>query len=96
MKKALIASMAVAALSPLTAQTTPPPAKIDISRDTSLHSAFGVGPHRCIGSNLARLELKTFLEEWLKRIPDFGMKPGSEPTYETGFLRTMTKLELVF
>lgn len=72
------------------------PAKIDISRDTSLHSAFGVGPHRCIGSNLARLELKTFLEEWLKRIPDFGMKPGSEPTYETGFLRTMTKLELVF
>jgi cytochrome P450 len=72
------------------------PSQIDISRDTSLHSAFGVGPHRCIGSNLARLELRTFLEEWLKRIPDFGMKPGSEPTYETGFLRTMGKLELVF
>lgn len=72
------------------------PATIDISRDTSLHSAFGVGPHRCIGSNLARLELRATLEEWLKRIPDFGMQPGSEPTYETGFLRTMGKLELVF
>lgn len=72
------------------------PATIDIGRETSLHSAFGVGVHRCIGSNLARLELRATLEEWLKRIPDFGMKPGSAPSYETGFLRTMKQLELVF
>jgi cytochrome P450 len=72
------------------------PTKIDITRDTVLHSAFGVGPHRCIGSNLARLELRVTLEEWLKRIPDFGMKPGTEPIFETGILRTMKNLQLVF
>jgi len=72
------------------------PAKVDITRDTVLHSAFGVGPHRCIGSNLARLELKITLEEWLKRIPDFGIKPGTRPVTETGILRTMKDLYLVF
>jgi cytochrome P450 len=72
------------------------PTKIDITRDTVLHSAFGVGPHRCIGSNLARLELRVTLEEWLKRIPDFGIKPGTEPIFETGILRTMKNLQLVF
>jgi cytochrome P450 len=72
------------------------PAKIDIGRDTVLHSAFGVGPHRCIGSNLARLELRATLEEWLKRIPDFGLRPGTQPSYETGILRTMKNLDLVF
>jgi cytochrome P450 len=72
------------------------PQEIDITRDTVLHSAFGVGPHRCIGSNLARLELKVVLEEWLKRIPDFGLKPGTAPATETGILRTMKDLHLVF
>jgi cytochrome P450 len=72
------------------------PTEIDISRETVLHSAFGVGVHRCIGSNLARLELRVTFEEWLKRIPDFGIKPGTEPIYETGILRTMKNLQLVF
>jgi cytochrome P450 len=72
------------------------PTQIDIGRDTVLHSAFGVGPHRCIGSNLARLELRATFEEWLKRIPDFGLKPGTQPAYETGILRTMKTLNLVF
>jgi cytochrome P450 len=72
------------------------PTKIDITRDTVLHSAFGVGQHRCIGSNLARLELQATLDEWLKRIPDFGIKPGTQPTFETGILRTMKDLQLVF
>jgi cytochrome P450 len=72
------------------------PAEIDIGRETVLHSAFGVGVHRCIGSNLARLELRVTFEEWLKRIPDFGIKPGTEPIYETGILRTMKDLQLVY
>jgi cytochrome P450 len=70
--------------------------QIDISRETVLHSAFGVGVHRCIGSNLARLELRCTFEEWLKRIPDFGIKPGTAPVFETGILRTMKDLHLVF
>lgn len=70
--------------------------EIDITRDTVLHTAFGVGPHRCIGSNLARVELKAFFEEWLTRIPDFEVKPGTKPTFETGILRIMTTLNLTF
>ena len=72
------------------------PTKIDITRDSVLHSAFGVGVHRCIGSNLARLELKASFEEWLKRIPNFALKGGMQPTYETGILRVMKQLPLVF
>jgi cytochrome P450 len=72
------------------------PDKIDITRETIVHSTFGVGPHRCIGSNLARIELQTTLEEWLKRIPEFRVKPGTKPRYETGFLRSMRSLELEF
>lgn len=68
--------------------------KLDIHRKNVLHSAFGVGPHRCIGSNLARVELRAFLEEWLRRIPEFRVKPGTEPRYETGFLRSMRELHL--
>ena len=72
------------------------PTTIDIDRETVLHSAFGVGPHRCIGSNLARTELRCVYEEWLKRIPQFGMKDGEEPIYETGILRTMKNLHFVW
>jgi cytochrome P450 len=72
------------------------PTRIDISRQSVLHSAFGVGVHRCIGSNLARVELKATFEEWLKRMPEFAVKAGTAPTYETGILRTMKQLHLVF
>jgi cytochrome P450 len=44
------------------------------------HWAFGAGMHRCLGMHLARLEMDTFLTEWLSRIPDFELKPGFTPT----------------
>jgi cytochrome P450 len=72
------------------------PTTIDIERDTVVHAAFGVGPHRCIGSNLARLELRVALEELLAGLPSFELKAGGEPEYETGVLRTMTSLPLTF
>ncbi len=72
------------------------PEKIDVARQGIPHSTFGVGPHRCIGSNLARVELKTTLEEWLKRIPEFSVKAGTEPTFVTGFLRSMRSLHLTW
>jgi cytochrome P450 len=77
-------------------RTVENPSKVDITRESVLHSTFGVGPHRCVGSNLARLELRATLDEWLKRIPEFGVKPGTAPVYETAFLRSMRRLELVF
>lgn len=72
------------------------PAKIDITRKSVLHTAFGAGPHRCIGSHLARVELRATFEEWLKRIPEFRVKPGTEPVFQTGFLRSMRELQLEF
>ena len=43
------------------------------------HWGFGGGPHRCLGSNLARIELTIIVAEWLKQIPDFELPPGYTP-----------------
>jgi cytochrome P450 len=43
------------------------------------HWGFGGGPHRCLGSHLARLELTFVVNEWLSRIPDFEVQPGYSP-----------------
>lgn len=53
------------------------------NRDTAeRHWGFGGGVHRCLGSHLARAELKLVLEEWFARIPDFGYTPGFTPEME--------------
>jgi len=70
------------------------PEKIDVRRQGIPHSTFGVGPHRCIGSNLARVELTATLDEWLRRIPHFRVKEGTAPTHVTSVLRSMRSLHL--
>jgi len=50
---------------------TADPETIDFEREVSPHLAFGAGAHRCIGSHLARFEIRTFLDEWAQRIPSF-------------------------
>jgi cytochrome P450 len=72
------------------------PTELNVHRRSVPHSAFGVGVHRCIGAHLARLELKVTFEEFLRRIPEFRMKPGTSPVFETGILRSMKSLPLVF
>lgn len=47
--------------------------KVVLDRQPNRHSAFGLGIHRCVGSNLARMEITVALEEWLKRIPKFSL-----------------------
>jgi hypothetical protein len=49
------------------------PDEVVLDRYPNRHMAFGLGPHRCIGSNIARLELKVALEEWLAAFPDFDL-----------------------
>jgi hypothetical protein len=46
------------------------------------HYAFGGGPHACLGSHLARLEMRVVLEEWHQRIPEYELAPGSSDRVE--------------
>jgi len=58
-----------------------------IDRELNRHSAFGLGIHRCLGSNLARMEVKVALEEWFARIPDFELTDPGAVTWSTGQIR---------
>ncbi|MGE0668543.1 MAG: cytochrome P450 [Sphingomonadales bacterium] len=72
------------------------PSQFDPRRGQIVHTTFGVGPHRCLGEHLARLEIKVTVEEFLRRIPEFGLVPGTAPVYESGQLRTMKNLHLAW
>jgi cytochrome P450 len=56
----------------------PDPEKVILDRSPNNHFAFGAGPHRCLGSHLARRELRIALEEWHTRIPDYRLDPEVE------------------
>lgn len=62
----------------------PNPSVVDFHRPKKIILAFTVGVHSCMGAHLARLEIKIALQEWLKRIPDFKIKPGAETIYRPG------------
>jgi len=65
----------------LDAQMVDDPFRVDFDRPVSSHLVFGSGPHRCVGSHLARLEMKVFIEEWVRRIPAFSVDAeGDLPT----------------
>ena len=68
---------------------------VDFERARNIHLAFGGGPHRCLGSHLARMELQVAMEEWHKRIPEYQVKPGETPTYSPG-IREVMYLPLVW
>jgi cytochrome P450 len=58
------------------------------------HLTFGTGIHRCLGSFLARTELKVFLEEWLTRIPDFEVARGERVLTSAGVVNGTVYLPL--
>lgn len=73
----------------------PDPELVDFNRNPNRHRAFGGGPHRCLGSHLARMELRVALREFHRRIPDYEIKPGTQLTF-TAALRSVEALPLVF
>lgn len=68
---------------------------VNFSREANRHLAFGAGPHRCLGSHLARLELRVALEQWHRRIPDYCIAEGVELQYSSG-IRQAERLPLVW
>ena len=81
----------------LDATLFPDPWTVDIERKgAGRHAAFGNGPHRCPGANLARLEIRLVIEEWLARIPDFALDPDRSPAFGSGVVGTVNALPLVW
>jgi len=70
--------------------------RVVIDRKENRHAAFGLGIHRCIGSNLARMEIAVALQEWLPRIPDFRLDPAATVTWSEGTVRGPRRLPLLF
>jgi len=60
------------------------PLTVDFDRTRKPILSFAGGVHSCMGAHLARLEIRIGLEEWLKRIPDFAVKPGTKIEYRPG------------
>ncbi len=70
--------------------------RVILDRAANRHVAFGVGIHRCAGSNLARMELRVALEEWLARIPEFTIADGATVTWAGGQVRGPRECPVVF
>ncbi|GMU79257.1 MAG: cytochrome P450 [Acidimicrobiia bacterium] len=68
---------------------------VRFDREVNRHLSFGGGVHRCLGSHLARRELRIAMREWHRRIPEYEIKPGIELHYPMG-LRSVENLELVW
>jgi cytochrome P450 len=69
--------------------------QVVIDRAQNRHAAFGLGIHRCIGSNLARMEIRVALREWLGRFAEFRLDPQAPVTWSIGTVRGPRKLPLV-
>jgi hypothetical protein len=63
------------------------PDEVIIDREVNRHAAFGLGIHRCVGSHLARMELRVALATWLERIPEFSLPDPDAVTWSAGQIR---------
>jgi cytochrome P450 len=67
---------------------------VRFDREVNRHIAFGGGIHRCLGSHLARMELRVAMREWHARIPDYRIKPGVDLVYTPG-IRSLDTFPMV-
>jgi cytochrome P450 len=68
--------------------------EVVIDREVNRHAAFGLGIHRCLGSHLARMELRVALDVWFQRIPEFSLADPPAVTWATGQIRGPRTLPL--
>ncbi len=69
--------------------------QVRFDREVNRHIAFGGGIHRCLGSHLARLELRVALREWHRRIPEYEIEPGHTLVYTAG-IRSIDEFPMRF
>ncbi len=73
------------------------PAGFDPERESNRHIAFGAGPHRCAGSNLARMNLRIAVSELVRRLDDLRLQDGTGPIpFHSGFSRTPLTVPISF
>ena len=72
------------------------PEEFDLARTNKVHIAFGAGPHRCLGSHLARIELQIVYETILALLPEFRIDPARPVTYHGGHVWGPEQLHLVW
>lgn len=72
------------------------PLEVRFDRSRHGHMAFGAGPHHCAGAHLARLEMRIFLEEWMRAIPEFSLAPGATIEGIGGFVLQPLAVPLVW
>ena len=63
------------------------PNEVIIDRQRNRHPAFGLGIHRCLGSNLARLEMNVAITTWLRHAPSFRLREGADVRWSEGQIR---------
>jgi cytochrome P450 len=74
----------------------PDPDDVVIDRAHNRHVAFGIGIHRCAGSNLARMEMQVALSVFLERIPEFHLDDTAPVTWCGGQVRGPRSIPLAF
>jgi len=70
--------------------------KFNLTREKKSHIAFNAGPHRCVGSHLARIELQILYEEILARLPQFRLNPANPPVFHGGHIIGLDSLHLAW
>jgi cytochrome P450 len=80
----------------LDAHEFPDPDRFNLERENKTHIAFNAGPHRCLGSHLARIELQVLFEEMLTRLPEFRLDPSAMPTFHGGNVISVDTLHLTW
>jgi cytochrome P450 len=86
-----------AAMHGLDERRFPNPMEIEIDRpNASAMATFGNGSHRCPGATLGKMEIRIFLEEWLRRMPDFDLDPEDPPRMASGMVSAILRLPLTW